>query len=65
MKRSEEYRSKAAQCLKAAEHINDVVAKVALLDMAQAWRDLADKAHRKRRHAEPQRGSRPALDRTY
>lgn len=38
------YRLRAAQCMKLAQDAADSQAKLALLDMAQAWMSLADQA---------------------
>jgi hypothetical protein len=45
----EEYRRNAADCLRVAERTADLGARVALLDMAQAWRRLADQAEQNSR----------------
>jgi hypothetical protein len=44
--RADEYRSKAAQCLELAQKVEDAGAKATLLEMAQCWLELADRAHR-------------------
>jgi hypothetical protein len=40
--RSDEYKSKAAQCLELAQRIGDTNSKAMLLEMAQRWVELAD-----------------------
>ena len=40
----EEYREKAAECLRLAQATNDPATKVLLLEMAQTWVKLAVKA---------------------
>jgi hypothetical protein len=40
--KSQEYRSKALECLESAPWIGDRVAKKALIDMALCWLRLAD-----------------------
>jgi hypothetical protein len=45
----DEYRRNAAACLQVAERTADLGARVALLDMAQAWRRLADQAEQNAR----------------
>jgi hypothetical protein len=44
---SEKYRDNAAQCLSLAQHVINPDHKKMLLQMAQAWNDLADRADRK------------------
>lgn len=36
----------AAQCLELAQSVGDAVSKTALLEMAQCWLELADRAQR-------------------
>ena len=48
MPSAEEYRQYAAQCLALAQHVSDPDARAHLLEMAQAWRELADKAQNPR-----------------
>jgi len=43
MATAEEYRAFAAKCLALAQSISDQDDKARLIEMAQAWRDLADK----------------------
>jgi len=38
-----DYRPYAAQCLALAQQVNDPDARARLIEMAQAWRELADK----------------------
>lgn len=45
--RSEDYRSKAAACLLAAESLKEPNVRARCLAMAQAWNRLADKAERR------------------
>jgi hypothetical protein len=47
--RSDEYKSKAAQCLELAQRIGDISSKAMLLEMAQRWIELADRVY----HEEP------------
>ena len=42
--RSEEYKSKAAQCLELAQQIGDTNSKALLLEMAQRWVELSERA---------------------
>jgi hypothetical protein len=43
MASAEDYRAFAAKCLALAQSISDQDDKARLIEMAQAWRDLADK----------------------
>ena len=43
MATADEYRAFAAKCLAVAQGISDQDDKARLIEMAQAWRDLADK----------------------
>ena len=43
MATAEEYRAFAAKCLALAQSISDQDDKARLIEMAQAWRDLADR----------------------
>ena len=43
------YEERAADCLKVAEATNDPAAKAILLEMAQAWRKLAEHRRSKER----------------
>lgn len=43
MSAPQEYRAFAAKCLALAQSISDPDDKARLIEMAQAWRDLADK----------------------
>jgi hypothetical protein len=45
----DEYRRNAAACLRVAERTADLAARVTLIDMAQAWRRLADQAEQNAR----------------
>ena len=49
MPTSETYEQRAADCLKVAEATNDPGAKAILLEMAQAWRNLAKRKRDKDR----------------
>jgi hypothetical protein len=44
----DEYLKFAEECLRLAQQATDPDMRVRLLDMAQAWRDLADKAQNPR-----------------
>ena len=44
----DEYLKFAEECLRLAQHATDPDARARLLDMAQAWRDLSDKAQNPR-----------------
>jgi hypothetical protein len=46
MHRAEEYRRYAAECLRVARHSDDPNDKSLLLDMAQRWRELAERVER-------------------
>ncbi len=46
MHRAEEYRRYAAECLRVAHHSDDPNDKSLLLDMAQRWRELAERVER-------------------
>jgi len=46
MSRAEEYRRYAAECVRVAQQIHNPRDKAMLLDMAEKWRALADKAER-------------------
>jgi hypothetical protein len=46
MPRVDEYRRYAAECLRIAQQISDPKEKGRLLDMAQKWRELAERAKR-------------------
>jgi hypothetical protein len=46
MSNSEDYRRHAAFCLHAGEIMSDPAARLALVDIAHAWHDLADQAER-------------------
>ncbi len=46
MSKSNEYRSFAAYCLNFANSTSDLADKTRLLTMAEAWRDLAERADR-------------------
>jgi hypothetical protein len=48
MPSAEDYRQYAAQCLALAQQVSDPDARAHLLEMAQAWRELADKAQNPR-----------------
>jgi hypothetical protein len=45
--KSEDYRHKAEQCLRLAQAIQDAKNKAILLDIAQAWLELAEQAKAK------------------
>jgi hypothetical protein len=49
MGKSDEYRRNAASCLHLVEKTNDPGEKAFLLDMAQAWNNLADQVDRNSR----------------
>jgi hypothetical protein len=40
----EEYQQRAADCLRVAQETNDPTSKALLLEMAQAWLNLAERA---------------------
>jgi hypothetical protein len=42
--RAEQYRQYAAECLRVAQQLHDAQQRATLLEMAQRWRDLAQKA---------------------
>jgi hypothetical protein len=42
-RRSDEYKSKAAQCLEVAQRIGDISSKAMLLEMARRWIELAER----------------------
>jgi hypothetical protein len=42
----EEYQQRAADCLRVAQETNDPTSKALLLEMAQAWINLAERAKR-------------------
>lgn len=44
----EQYRQNAAECLALAQQVTDADQKDRLLQMAQAWNELADKAPEKK-----------------
>jgi hypothetical protein len=44
MRDREEYLQYAAECATLAQKVADPEARIRLLEMAKAWRDLADKA---------------------
>jgi len=44
--KADEYRRNAVDCLRMAERTADLAARATLLDMAQAWRVLAEQADR-------------------
>ena len=46
MSRAEDYRRYAAKCLSLAQEISDPSDKAALVQMAQKWRELAQKAEK-------------------
>jgi hypothetical protein len=46
MGKSEDYRRNAVSCLQLVEKTNDPAEKAYLLEMARAWRNLADQAER-------------------
>jgi hypothetical protein len=48
----DEYRAFAAKCLALAQSISDPDDKARLIEMAQAWRDLADKIEAATRNQE-------------
>jgi hypothetical protein len=48
MSRADEYCKYAASCLNIAQSISDPHEKARLLDMAQKWRELAEKAEREK-----------------
>jgi hypothetical protein len=52
MSAPEEYRAFAAKCLTLAQSISDPDDKARLVEMAQAWRDLADKLEAAARNQE-------------
>ena len=43
MRRAEEYRRYAAECIRVAQHAQNPLDKALLLEMAQKWRALAEK----------------------
>ncbi len=43
MDSADDYRDYAAECLRLAQHADDPGDKARLIQMAQAWQDLADK----------------------
>jgi len=47
MARAEEYRRYAAECIRVAQQIQNPSDKAMLLDMAQKWRELAEKVESK------------------
>ena len=47
MDRAEEYRRYAAECLRVAHQSNDPNDKSLLLEMAQRWRELAERVERR------------------
>jgi hypothetical protein len=50
--KSQEYRSKALECLESAPWVGDRTAKKALVDMALCWLRLADMHDANRNHAD-------------
>lgn len=44
MARAEDYRRYAAECLRVAQQLTDPTDKAKLVQMAQKWRELAQKA---------------------
>ena len=44
---SEQYRHYAAECLRVAQETHDQALKVRLLEMAEAWKALADETSRR------------------
>ena len=46
MLRADEYRRYAAECLRIAQQAFDPAEKARLVDMAEKWRELAEKAER-------------------
>jgi hypothetical protein len=46
MGKSEDYRRNAVSCLQLVDKTNDPAEKAYLLEMARAWRNLADQAER-------------------
>jgi hypothetical protein len=44
MRRAEDYRRHAAECVRLAQHSSSPGDKAALIEMAQKWRELADRA---------------------
>jgi hypothetical protein len=57
---AEDYRAFAAQCTKLAQNMRHPADKARLIDMAQAWRDLAD-----RLAADSDLPTRNPIDRDY
>lgn len=51
MNRAGQYRRYAAECLRLATSTDDVREKAALLEMAEQWRQLAERAEMKEREA--------------
>jgi hypothetical protein len=47
MSRAEEYRRYAAECIRVAQETADPNDKALLLEMAQKWRELAERAERR------------------
>lgn len=47
MTRAEEYRRYAAECIRVAQATSNPNDKQLMLEMAQKWRDLAEKVERK------------------
>jgi hypothetical protein len=47
MSRAEEYRRYAAECIRVAQETADPRDKALLLEMAQKWRELAERADRR------------------
>jgi hypothetical protein len=43
MARADEYRRHAAECLRVAQRVSDPNDKALLIQMAQRWRELAEK----------------------
>jgi hypothetical protein len=48
MTSADRYRQYAAQCVRVAQQVNDPADKTMLLDMAEVWRWMAEKAESER-----------------
>jgi len=46
MARADEYRQYATECLRVAQHTNNPSDKAMMLEMAQKWRELAERSER-------------------
>jgi hypothetical protein len=59
MPSADDFRRYAAECVSLAQRMSDPADRAHMLQMAQAWRDLADKLESKAKETATSRGTSP------